>query len=50
MNRTALKLARQVADDTGTLMAGSICNTTVYRPDDPEAAAKVMDMFKVGTK
>src|SRR3954451_10367480 len=30
MNRTALKIAKKVARDTGTLLAGNICNTTVY--------------------
>src|SRR5271156_4658680 len=28
MNRTALKIAKKVARDTGTLVAGNICNTT----------------------
>ena len=27
LNRTALRIAREVADDTGTLMAGDICHT-----------------------
>src|SRR6266481_5684998 len=35
MNRTALKIAKKVAKATGTLLAGNICNTTTYAPDDP---------------
>ena len=46
LNRKALQLARKVADDTGTLMAGNICNTTVYEPS-PAAEKECMDMFKV---
>ena len=50
MNRTALKIAREVADDTGTLMAGNICNTTLYNPDNPEWKKTVANMFKVNYK
>jgi len=46
MNRDALKMARQVADETGTLMAGNICNTSVWKPDSPEADEKVRNIFK----
>ncbi|XP_071962572.1 betaine--homocysteine S-methyltransferase 1-like [Antedon mediterranea] len=46
MNRTALKLAREVADETGTLMAGNICNTTLYKPDDPTCESKIMEIFR----
>ena len=31
----------------GALMAGNICNTTVWKPDDPEIDKKVHDIFKV---
>ncbi|XP_064621285.1 betaine--homocysteine S-methyltransferase 1-like [Lineus longissimus] len=34
MNREALRLAKEVADETGTLMAGNICNSTYYNPND----------------
>ncbi|XP_064621399.1 betaine--homocysteine S-methyltransferase 1-like [Lineus longissimus] len=34
MNMEALRIAREVADETGTLMAGNICNTTCYDPND----------------
>ena len=47
MNRNALKLARQVADKTGTLMAGDICTTTVYDPDNVDSHATAKAMFKV---
>src|SRR5678815_5370617 len=30
INRQALAIAKQVADETGTLFAGDICNTNVY--------------------
>lgn len=46
MNTEALRIAREVADRTGTLMAGNICNSTVYQRDNPETIAKTMEMFK----
>ncbi|XP_033116870.1 betaine--homocysteine S-methyltransferase 1-like [Anneissia japonica] len=46
MNRIALKLAREVANETGTLMAGNICNTNLYKPDDPSWNDKIMNIFK----
>jgi len=39
-------LARQVADDTNTLMAGNISNTTAYEPDDKRSQGLVREMFK----
>jgi betaine-homocysteine S-methyltransferase len=35
MNRQALQIARNVAVDTGTLLAGDVCNTNVFNPADP---------------
>jgi betaine-homocysteine S-methyltransferase len=32
LNRQALSLAAQVAGETGTLLAGNLCNTNVYEP------------------
>ena len=29
MNRTALQIAKEVAEETGTLLAGDICNTNI---------------------
>src|SRR5215469_5878953 len=34
MNATALRIARKVARETGTLFAGDICNTNIYDPAD----------------
>lgn len=45
LNRQALGLARTVADDTGTLLAGNVCNTNVYDPSDPATHAQVRAMF-----
>lgn len=46
MNREALRIAREVADKTETLMAGNICNTTVYQNGNEEAMAAAKAMFK----
>lgn len=50
MNIAALQMAREVADKHGALMAGNICNSTVYRTDDPETHTKAEHMFKVFDK
>jgi betaine-homocysteine S-methyltransferase len=46
INREALRLAAGVAHESGALLAGDICNTNVYEPDDPESAARVRAMFE----
>ncbi|KAK7499521.1 hypothetical protein BaRGS_00009173 [Batillaria attramentaria] len=46
LNRTALRIAREVADATGTLMAGNICNTTVYQRDNPQTIRDAELIFK----
>ena len=46
INRTALKLARQVADEGDALVAGNICNTNIYAPDDSQREAEVRKMFE----
>ncbi|XP_070568420.1 betaine--homocysteine S-methyltransferase 1-like [Ptychodera flava] len=46
MNRSALKMAREVADETGTLMAGNICNTNIYQPDNEDRKKEILGMFK----
>lgn len=46
INRIALKMAREVADDSGTLMAGGISNTNIYVAGDKEAEAKIRAMFE----
>jgi betaine-homocysteine S-methyltransferase len=45
LNRNALALAKEVADETGTLFAGDICNTNVYDPDDESSKKAVQAMF-----
>ena len=47
LNRDALRIARKVADETGTLMAGNICNTCSFLPDNPSSAEKTKGIFKV---
>src|SRR5947209_3902908 len=39
LNRQALALAASVARETGTLLAGNICNTNVYEPGQDAARA-----------
>ncbi|KAK3096933.1 hypothetical protein FSP39_004915 [Pinctada imbricata] len=46
LNRVALKIAKEVADKHGLLMAGGICNTGIYNPDDPASFDTVKNMFK----
>jgi betaine-homocysteine S-methyltransferase len=47
LNREALRLARQVADEGNALVAGNICNTWVYDPADPEGSgALVREMYE----
>jgi len=45
LNRGALELARAVARDTGTLLAGNVCNTNVFAPGDAERK-QVRAMFE----
>jgi betaine-homocysteine S-methyltransferase len=45
LNRLALELAREVADETGTLFAGDISNTNVFLGDD-ETRRSVRAMFE----
>ena len=47
LNRDALRMARKVADETGTLMAGNLCNSAIYSPSDAESHKKAKDMFIV---
>jgi betaine-homocysteine S-methyltransferase len=47
LNREALRLARQVADEGDALVAGNICNTWVYDPADPDGSgALVREMYE----
>lgn len=45
MNRQALEIAKQVARETGTLLAGNICNTNIFVGDDQSRRA-VREMFE----
>ena len=45
LNRDALGIAAAVARETGTLLAGNICNTNIYDPGDPGSANEVRAMF-----
>ena len=46
LNREALALAKAVADETGALFAGDICNTNVFEPDDSASKNAVRAMFE----
>lgn len=50
LNRQALQIAKEVAEETGALLAGGICHTRVYDPHDPVAVEKCHNMFKVRIK
>ncbi|MDQ3671649.1 MAG: homocysteine S-methyltransferase family protein, partial [Actinomycetota bacterium] len=45
MNRGALAIAKEVADETGALLAGDICNTNIFVGDDASRKA-VREMFE----
>src|SRR5215207_1594888 len=45
INRQALSLAEEIADESDTLFAGDICNTNVFAPDD-ESRSAVRAMFE----
>ena len=48
INKTALRIAREVADQTGTLMAGNISNTNIYVDTAPDRnASKIFQIFRV---
>jgi len=46
MNEMALAIARKVARETATLLAGDICNTNIYEPRDKAALRKVARIFE----
>ncbi|MGH3565005.1 MAG: homocysteine S-methyltransferase family protein [Pseudonocardia sp.] len=45
MNRQALEIAGKVAIDSGTLLAGDICNTNIFDPANAETPAQVRAIF-----
>ncbi len=42
LNRGALQIAREVARAGGALLAGNVCNTWEYDPNEPAASGKVV--------
>ena len=46
INRTALQLAKEVAQEGDALLAGNICNTNVFLPDDAESQKSARAMFE----
>jgi betaine-homocysteine S-methyltransferase len=46
MNRQALAIAKKVADETGTLFAGDICNTNIWDPEDKASVKAARAMFE----
>lgn len=46
MNRIALDIAKKVAQRTGTLLAGDLCNTNIYDPRDSTALKEVERIFE----
>jgi len=47
LNRNALELAREAADEGGALLAGNICNTWAYDPEDTGGSGEVVrEMYR----
>src|SRR6202163_1820771 len=45
MNRRAVRIAREVAQEGDALVAGNVCNTWAYDPDDPATKQTVRAMY-----
>jgi betaine-homocysteine S-methyltransferase len=45
MNRHAVRIAREVASEGDALVAGNVCNTSRYDPDDPRTHQAVRAMY-----
>jgi betaine-homocysteine S-methyltransferase len=45
LNRQALRLARKAAKQSGALVAGNICNTWAYQPNDASSAKEVRRQY-----
>jgi betaine-homocysteine S-methyltransferase len=45
MNRHAVRIAREVAREGDALVAGNVCNTWAYDPDDPSTRQTVRAMY-----
>jgi betaine-homocysteine S-methyltransferase len=46
LNRNALSIAAEVADESGSLLAGNICNTNIWDPQDKDTHAAARAMFE----
>lgn len=46
LNRQALALAADVAERHDVLLAGNVCNTNIYDPNDPDTHDQVRAMFE----
>src|ERR687891_110651 len=46
LNRQALQIAKEVADESGALLAGDLSNTNAYDPDDPQSVRCVRQAFE----
>ena len=46
LNREALRIAGEGAAESGTLLAGNICNTNLFEPGSNESATQVRAMFE----
>ena len=40
LNRQALQIAKEVADESGALLAGDLSNTNAYEPDDSDSVIR----------
>ena len=45
INRNALRLAREAAEEGGALVAGNVCNSNIFVDGDPASARTVRAMF-----
>lgn len=48
LNRDALAIAREVAEESGTLLAGNLCNTNLWADVDARAGVRAMFAEQVG--
>ena len=46
MNRSAVRIAKEVAGESGALVAGDICNTNVFVAEDPSTHGAARAMFE----
>ncbi|WAR08269.1 BHMT1-like protein [Mya arenaria] len=46
LQKDALAIAREIADETGTLMAGNLCGTGIYSVDDTLSHGTCREMFR----